>query len=493
MNNQYDENNHIQGQDGTGEEANTSEQINDSTYGQPLYTGGDATGQDAPAQDAPADEDPPSGEGFESSSPQYGAPGGNYGYTQHAQTEYHWTDQTKKKKEHKKSGFGGFVRVVCIVLVCVLLSGAAAYGVVEYRIRSGDLNVTNQVVLGSETTPAEENGGASNTSLSGDAMTAADLYDMARQQVVGVNTDVTTNVFGQTSSTAVSGSGFIISTDGYIMTNYHVVEYAVLYGYDLTAMLYDGTSYDATIIGYEEENDVAIIKINATGLTPVTFGDSGTMSVGDTIYAVGNPLGELTYTMTSGIVSALDRRIDTSESDSINMFQIDAAVNSGNSGGPVYNAAGKVIGIVTAKYASTGVEGLGFAIPIDDVLDIASQLIENGYVTGKPHMGVVVVDVTGVAASYYNLAEGAYVTLVESGSCAETAGIRVGDIITAMGETAVASSRDLKAVKKEYSAGDTTTVTVYRSGESQTLTILFDEESNTSNAGVDRTLPSVTG
>jgi serine protease Do len=153
-----------------------------------------------------------------------------------------------QKKEHKKSGVSGFVRAVCIVLVCVLLSGAAAYGVLEYRIENGDLNITNQVVLGSGTTTAEDNGGATNTaSSSGNTMTSADIYDMACQQVVGVNTDVTTNVFGQTSSTAVSGSGFIISTDGYILTNYHVVEYAAQYGYDLTVMLYDGTSYDATI------------------------------------------------------------------------------------------------------------------------------------------------------------------------------------------------------------------------------------------------------
>lgn len=398
-----------------------------------------------------------------------------------ANESYQWTTHEPKNKGNKKSGVGSFAKVVCIILACILLSSTAAYGVVEYRIQNGDLNMINQVVLGSDASNNESSDGDTTTPISntGSSLSSADLYALACEQVVGVNTDVTTNVFGQTSSTAVSGSGFIISTDGYIITNYHVIEYAVEYGYDLTVMLYDGTSYVATIVGYEKDNDVAVIKIDATNLNTVTLGNSSDMSVGETIYAVGNPLGELSYSMTSGIISAQDRLINSDATTTINMFQIDAAVNAGNSGGPVFNSDGEVIGIVTAKYSSTGVEGLGFAIPIDDVVNIVSELIENGYVTGKAYMGIMVDDVNSSAADYYDLVEGAYVKSVESGSCAETAGMRVGDVITALGDTAITSVVTLKAAKKNFSAGDTTTITIYRSGETLNLTITFDEEGNT--------------
>ena len=224
-----------------------------------------------------------------------------------------------------------------------------------------------------------------------------------------------------------------------------------------------------------------MLKIEATGLNAVRFGNSDSISVGETVYAVGNPLGELDFSMSTGHVSALDRLITSDESGvPINMFQIDAAVNSGNSGGPVYNAAGEVIGIVTAKYASTGVEGLGFAIPINDAARIASDLITNGYVTGRAYMGILIKDTYNsyqgrIYSSYSNLPQGAYVDSVESGSSAEKAGIRADDIITALGDQKVASSSELTVALHSFSAGDTTTVTVYRDGGEITLTITFDE------------------
>jgi serine protease Do len=402
---------------------------------------------------------------------------------------------------------GGLVRALCLILVCGIVSAAASYGVIEYRIRNGDLEMTNQVVLGSDNntfeeeepsagmpseTPQASPKPAENTTgltTSGAVMSPEDIYDMAVQQVVGVNTEYATNAFGQSTSTAVSGSGFIISNDGYIVTNYHVVEIAEENGLALTVILHDGTKYPAKIVGYEQDNDVAVIKIEATGLHAVTTGSNDAMKVGETVYAIGNPLGELDYTMTNGIVSALDRVIAVDESTSINMFQIDAAVNSGNSGGPVYNSRGEVIGIVSAKYSSAGVEGLGFAIPIDDAINIVSELIENGYISGKPSMGITVRNVPNSAMQYYGLVEGALVEGVTPGSCADKAGIKVGDIITKLGDTVISSTDTLKLAKKNFKAGETTTVTVNREGEELSLSITFDEEGITQTASSSPLLP----
>ena len=396
----------------------------------------------------------------------------------------------------KKKRTGGFAKAVCLVLVCVLASAGATYGVLQYdRYYGQDDQAVNQVVLGAdasvtetaETETTDEAAAATSLTATGQEMSAEDIYAMAVEQVVGVNSETETNVFGQETTSAVSGTGFIISEDGYILTNYHVIEYAVNYGYTLTVMMYDGTSYAATVVGYEEDNDVAVIKIEAEGLNVVTIGDSEEMQVGDTIYAVGNPLGELDYTMTSGIVSALDRVIQVDSTTSINMFQIDAAVNSGNSGGPVYNAEGEVIGIVSAKYSSTGVEGLGFAIPISDAIDIATELITNGYVSGKPNLGISVRDWSSGNAQYYGTPEGALVQGVESGSAADNAGIQVGDIIIKLGDTEITSTETLLLAKKEYSAGDTTTIVVYRDGEELALSITFDEAGITSTASTTTT------
>ena len=289
-----------------------------------------------------------------------------------------------------------------------------------------------------------------------------------------------TNFFGMNSSSAVSGTGFIVSEDGYILTNYHVIELAAQNDKDVNVILYDGTRYTASIVGYEKYNDVAVLKIDATGLKPVSFGNSDSLSVGDLVYAVGNPLGELDFSMSTGHVSALDRAITSDESGvAINMFQIDAAVNSGNSGGPVYNAAGEVVGIVTAKYASTGVEGLGFAIPINDAVKIASDLITKGYVTGKAYMGVQIDQrYNSLYSQYYNMPLGAYVYSVEDGSCAEKAGLLAKDIITRLGDQDITGYTDLTSALHGFSAGDTTSMTVYRGGEEVTLTITFDEAKN---------------
>ena len=219
------------------------------------------------------------------------------------------------------------------------------------------------------------------------------------------------------------------------------------------------------------------MKIEASDLTPVNIGNSDDIAVGDNVFTIGNPLGELDFSMTSGRVSALNRSITTDRSSAaINMFQFDAAINSGNSGGPVYNESGEVIGIATAKVGSSGVEGLGFAIPINDAADIANELITKGYVSGKAYMGVDIDNrYTPVYAQYYDMPEGAYVYNVESGKCAEKAGLAAGDIITEVGNETIGGYSDLNAAVKSYKAGEDAEIVVYRAGKYEKLNITFDE------------------
>ena len=394
----------------------------------------------------------------------------------------------EKQRAQKKASGGRAAGIVCAVLAAALLGGfcgAAFTGSrLNTRIEAVETKLAEreaaeqQAMLEAEEVKADTGGGTSDEVLFSDVVSPADIYEMATKQVVGIRTEITmTNFFGMTSSGAVSGSGFIISDDGYILTNYHVVEKADKDKLDVQVMTYDGTAYNATIVGTEASNDVAVLKIDAEGLSAARFGNSDVIRVGDTVYAVGNPLGELEFSMSTGHVSAKDRVITTQENESINMFQIDAAVNEGNSGGPVYDAGGSVIGIVTAKYSDTGVEGLGFAIPINDVKSIADDLINKGYVTGKAFMGVSVeTRYNAMYSQYYGMPLGAYVAEVTSGSAAETAGLQKGDIITAIGEYAVEDYSDLKTALRHFSAFDTTELTVYRAGEELHLSIIFDEE-----------------
>lgn len=388
--------------------------------------------------------------------------------------------EPKPKKSHGSSG--KWVKTLSLCLVCALLGGIGGAAIMNGSMdsRLDAIEKTLEAQAEKDSTLGNQNNQTAVTAapVSNTAKPVAAIYDQACSQVVGITTEVTyTNFFGQTSSSAVTGSGFIVSEDGYILTNYHVIEYAHKGGYAVTVMLHDGTRYEASIVGVEDCNDIAVLKIDAAGLTPATFGDSDEISVGDDVYAVGNPLGELEFSMTTGHVSALDRLITTEENtEPINMFQIDAAVNSGNSGGPVYNANGEVIGIVTAKYSDTGVEGLGFAIPINDAVKIADDLITKGYVTGKAYLGVEIDQrYNSMYSQYYNMPIGAYVSKVVPGSCAESAGLQAGDIITKLGGTEVSSYSELKQAIKQYSAGDSVQLEFYRAGESQTVSLIFDE------------------
>jgi len=417
-------------------------------------------------------------------------------YSENTVPPRYYTPPEKPAREQKPRKRGGlaFLGTVSLCLVCALLGGVLGGSIVSSRF--GDRIASLEAELNEEETPISVQSGIQDAApiATAGALPASTIYENACKQVVGITTEVNTNFFGIYSSSAVSGSGFIVSDDGYILTNYHVVEYAYLGKTTVDVILHDGTRYEAVIVGVEADNDVAVLKVEAGGLSPAPFGDSNELKVGDVVYAVGNPLGELEFSMTTGNVSALDRLISTeANSDAINMFQIDAAVNSGNSGGPVYNAKGEVVGIVTAKYSDTGVEGLGFAIPINDAAKIANDLITKGYVTGKAHLGVSVdTSYNSRYSQYYGLPLGAFIQGVESGSCAEKAGIKAGDIITQVGDMKVESYNDLKQALKAFSAGETAEIIVSRADritredQSLTLIVTFDEAQPDSISDSDR-------
>jgi len=390
-----------------------------------------------------------------------------------------------REKPRKKSKGRRIALTLFLCVGCILLGAAAGiFGATQWdnwfeRDAQGEQNYPVEITPNPTAVPTP----LPTAAPKGEGiMDPSALYDMACAQVVGITTEVTYyNRFGMASTSPVVGSGFIISSDGYILTNHHVIEDAVKGGYEVEVMLYNGDTYVAEIVGYESDtSDIAVLKINAEGLIPVTMGDSNAMRVGEDVYAVGNPLGELAYSMTDGMISALDREITTTDQSSgrtttVNMFQISAAVNSGNSGGPVYNEAGQVVGVVTAKYSSTGVEGLGFAIPINDALAIANDLIEIGYVRGKPYMGIAVQTVSSTVAQYYNMVEGAYVYSVEDNSPAKAAGLKMGDIITKLNDEEIHSSTDLTNTQKNYRAGETVTLTVYRESKYLEIQLTFGE------------------
>lgn len=307
----------------------------------------------------------------------------------------------------------------------------------------------------------------------GDGMTPSQVYASNVKSVVMIYAEISTSVFGQVSKSTSTGSGFILTDTGYIVTNYHVVESATA----LRVLLHDGTQVDAELIGADSANDVALLKIEHEGLQAVQVGSSSNLIVGDQVVAIGNPLGELTSTLTVGYVSAKERDVST-DGTVINMIQTDAAINSGNSGGPLFNMRGEVVGITTAKYSGTSnsgatIEGIGFAIPIDDVYDMLDDLMNYGYITGA-YMGIEVSDTNADAATYFGYPLGAYVHGVEKGSCAQKAGIMAKDIIIALGDYEVGGLNDLSRALRKFDAGDTTTVVVYRLGQEITLTITFD-------------------
>ena len=309
----------------------------------------------------------------------------------------------------------------------------------------------------------------------GSAMTPSQLYSENVDSVVAITSFVQTTNFYGTSSGTSSGSGFILTEDGYVVTNYHVVEG----GTDIRVVLHNGDEYPAEIVGFDATNDLAVLKVDASGLSAAAIGSSSELNIGDMVVAIGNPLGTLASTQTVGYVSGINREV-TTDNTIISMIQTDAAINPGNSGGPLFNTKGEVIGITTAKYSGTtnsgaSIEGIGFAIPIDDVIGMVSDLIDYGYVTGA-YLGVTVKNTDAESASMFGLPTGAYVVSVEKGGSADRAGIHVKDIIIDLGGTKVSNITDLTRALRNYKAGDSTTITVVRSGSQVTLDITLDEK-----------------
>ena len=306
-------------------------------------------------------------------------------------------------------------------------------------------------------------------------MTPAEVYATNVNSTVGVTTSITTNYWGYQSTSAASGSGFIISEDGYILTNHHVIE-----GSDtITVSFYDGTSKEAKLIGYDAANDIAVLKVDATDLKPVVLGDSSKMNVGDTVLAIGNPLGELTFSLTSGAVSALNRDVTTSAGVTMELIQTDCAINSGNSGGALFNLYGEVIGITNAKYSSgsnseVSIDNIGFAIPINNVRSIVESLIKDGFVT-KPYIGVSVTDVSEEMQSY-GLPQGAAVRSVAQESPAEAAGIKVNDIITHVDGVEVTGSSDLVSTIGKCQVDQKVSLTIYRQGQTMELELTVGKQ-----------------
>ena len=412
--------------------------------------------------------------------------GGFGGYTDPAPGAAPGPEAPKKKP-------GRFARrAIALVLACAVVgAGAGIGGAAIYQ------NVTQPDTVMYQGERPTVNVDTVANGNNGQPMTPEQLYAANLASCVGITVSTTSvNIFGQTTTSAASGSGFVITQDGYIVTNYHVIEDAVNdSSVSIAVSFADGGKYTATLVGGEKDNDVAVIKIDASGLQPAALGDSDQLVVGESVYTIGNPLGELTYSLTDGLVSALDRLITTTstnpttnqqETTTLNVLQTNCDINPGNSGGPLFDSYGNVVGIVTAKYtqSSAGVsaEGLGFALPINDVKDIIQDLIEHGYVTGKPYMGIMATSVPDYA-QHYGVSAGAYVESVAEGSCAQKAGLQVNDIIVAIDGTAIDSSTALTAaLSANYKAGDTATLTVLRGSDRLELSITFDEKNEQTEA-----------
>ena len=369
------------------------------------------------------------------------------------------------------------MRVVALVLVCTLVGGGAGIGGAALWSRYGH-NGETAMILQSERPRVDTMVNKSHDQ----PMTPEQLYAANLASCVGITVSTqVVNIFGQATTSAASGSGFVLTQDGYIVTNHHVIaEAAKDPSVTIEVAFADGQKFPARLIGSARENDTAVIKIEAQGLTAVTLGDSEQLVVGEPVYAIGNPLGELTYTLTDGIVSAKDRLISTGQDVTLNMLQTNCAINPGNSGGPLFDSYGNVIGITTAKYTQSGsgvsAEGLSFAIPINDVKQIIEDLVEKGYVTGKPYMGVQLSDVSQ-DAQRYGIPAGAVITYIAEDSAAQKAGLQVNDIIIKLDDTAIDSRSALTAeLTTKYKAGQSAVLTVLRQQEEVRLNITFDEK-----------------
>ena len=378
------------------------------------------------------------------------------------------------KKRRRKNGN------IARSAVALVLAAAMGFvgGFVGAQVGNTGGKVVIQQVAPSSTSSSDSGSASAVNTASG--MTTAQVSEMVSPSVVVITTEQVVysqwSWYGQSQVESGAGSGVIISSDGYILTCAHVVD-----GASSITVTIDDKDYTATLVGEDTTSDVAVIKIDATGLTPATVGDSDNLKVGQSVMAVGNPLGELGGTVTGGMISALNRSVTiqgTSSTNTMSLIQMDASVSPGNSGGGLFNMNGELIGLVNAKSSSSDAEGLGFAIPINDAIKVAQDLLENGYVSGRPYMGITYLAVTDAqtAAQLNVTAYGVYVVDVVQGGPADKAGLKTGDRIVSIDGTEIAQKDDLGTLIQQHAAGDTLSITVAREGQMQTVSLTLGEK-----------------
>lgn len=380
-------------------------------------------------------------------------------------------------KHRSKQRVSFFVPFVSGILGASLVVGTC-FGVPSIKNKLLETNTQLQPTSSGIT---QNTSSITEVSLENYSNTAIYAANKALPSIVSISISYDINAFGMVRTSEAEGSGVIISKDGYILTNNHVVSssdsssfYQVSKANSITVSLYNSDEkYEATIVGTDEQTDLAIIKIDADNLTPAELGDSSTVQIGEFVLAVGNPLG-LDISVTSGIISALDRDVTSEDGNVYHVMQTDCAINSGNSGGALVNGNGQVIGINTLKLSGTGIEGVGFSIPINDTIDIYEQLIKNGKVL-RPYIGISGSDLSEAIAKRYNLPVGIYVESIAEDSSAIKSDLKVGDVITKINGEEVSTMNDLNAKKNKLNIGDTIKLTVYRSGETIEVDITLTE------------------
>ena len=386
----------------------------------------------------------------------------------------------KKKKHHIN---GGKVARSAVALVLAAVMGFAG-GYVGSQM-NGSKVVIQQVAPSGSSSSSGSDSSITSASASGSSLTTEQVADLVSPSVVVITTEQVVysqwSWYGQSQVESGAGSGVIISSDGYILTCAHVVSGAS----NITVSIGD-KDYPATLVGEDTTSDIAVVKVDATGLTPATVGNSDNLKVGESVMAVGNPLGELGGTVTSGIVSALNRSVSIQGSSSVNtmsLIQMDASVSPGNSGGGLFNMNGELVGIVNAKSSDSDAEGLGFAIPVNDAVKVAQELLENGYVTGRPYLGISYYAVTDAqtAAQLGVNAYGVYIVEVVKGGPADKAGLQAGDRIVSVDGSEVATQSDLGTLMQNHKAGDTIEITVARGGQMQTVNVTLGEKGAENN------------
>jgi len=399
------------------------------------------------------------------------------------ETTYTVVNYSDPKKEKRETSFGKSVLLPFIsgVLGATLVVGTC------FSVPSIKNTLLNQITQ-SVSTPTSSNGSSNNVtyvSLSDYSDTAIAVADKVRPSIVGIKVEYSVNsmlILGSSSTSKAEGSGIIISEDGYILTNNHIVNSSSSNSYyELSkatkvtvTLLDDETEYEAKIIGTDEQTDLAVIKIDKTGLTPAELGDSDSVRVGEFSMAIGNPLG-LQSSVTGGLISALNREVTDSDGKTFILIQTDAAINSGNSGGALVNAKGQVIGVNTLKLQGTGVEGMGFAIPINSTREIYQQLIENGKVK-RPFIGITGKDLSEELARKNNLVVGIYISAIEDFSAAQKAGLKIGDVIIEADGKSVSTMDELTEIKNTHQIGDTMQLKVNRNGTELDITLTLGEQ-----------------